>query len=641
MSYQSRPRSPRYRPDIDGLRAYAVLAVLFFHVGFDGFSGGYVGVDIFFVISGFLITRLIRDDIAAGTFRFSNFYIRRVRRLFPALFVVLVLTFLSSYALLSPYHLKNFSGSFITAVFSVSNFYFWSESGYFALDVQFVPLLHTWSLSVEEQFYLIWPATLFWLLTRRGERWALGALLIGGGLSLLLAQYLIKYQSLIFYMLPFRIFEFAIGGLLVWLTAYQPKRTLFLELLALLGFALIAYPIVTYTEETIFPGISAFIPCFGAALLIYAGQAPYLGRLLNNRLMVGIGLVSYSLYLVHWPVFVFYQYQTIDDLSVLDQSAVILMSLLLAVIIYRWVEQPFRRPADTAHAWPNARFGASCAALAALVCLPAASIWGWSTLPGRPEVTLQNIVDTDFGIERGETWQYLSDHGREASFAEDTTNVLIIGDSHAKDMFNALSLNKSLFAGFDFAMLSLDDRCLSNFSDRPVNRDRRQQDCRKTIAEFIDSPLLAKADLVLISTKWSRENIRYLVDFKSFLDQRGLSLAVLGNTAEFFDVPTLVYKHGERVGLETYVAAYRDRTLDDLNQQVERATRSLGVPYFDKTTLVCAADGNRCDVLDGSDRILIYDYGHWTMAGARHFGQKFADTGFINASLLYANLYER
>ena len=471
MSPKTDFQPQRYRPDIDGLRAYAVLAVLFFHVGVDGFGGGYVGVDIFFVISGFLITRLIRDEIEAGTFRFSDFYIRRARRLFPALFFVLTVTFVLSYVLLSSYHLKSFAASFIAAIFSVSNVYFWSESGYFALDVHFVPLLHTWSLSVEEQFYLLWPATLFWLLTRKGQRLTIGALLIAGGLSLLLAQHVIEDQSLVFYMLPFRIFEFAIGGILVWLVAFQPRRPHLQEILALIGFLLIAWPITNYTEETIFPGINALWPCLGAALLIYAGQAPCLGRFLNNPLMVQIGLVSYSLYLIHWPVFVFYQYGKIENLTLLDQGTVILVSLLAAVLLHRCIEQPFRRGARMPGAWSPARFGASCAALALLVSLPAAGIWGGSALPGRPKIALQDVVDTDFEAERIDTWKYLGDHGQKARFEEATTNVLIIGDSHGKNMFNALSLNRERFAGFDFAMLNSGRPVLQQFL-RPSGQSR-------------------------------------------------------------------------------------------------------------------------------------------------------------------------
>jgi len=622
-----------YRPDIDGLRGYAVLAVLFYHVGFGAFGGGYVGVDVFFVISGFLITRLIRDEVDAGSFRFSTFYIRRIRRLFPALIIVLAVTFLFAYALFSPFHLKNFAATFVSAVFSVSNFYFWTESGYFALDAHFVPLLHTWSLSVEEQFYLIWPAVLFWLLTRKGERWVIMALILSGGLSFALALAFTEEQSMIFYMLPFRIFEFAIGGLLVWLVAYRPRRTYVLEILALTGFLLMAWPMVTYTEETIFPGLNALWPCLGAGLLIYAGQAPRLGLFLNNRLMVGIGLISYSLYLIHWPVIVFYRYRHVEDLTFLDQAAVILISLFLAMLSYRWIEQPFRRGARDRRAWPPARFGTAAAALALLASLPAAGVLGSAGLPGRPEPALRNAVSVDFDAERIKTWRYLGDHGQDAPFQESTTNVLIIGDSHAKDMFNALSLNKERFAGFDFAMLNLDDRCFSNFSAHPVNSDRRQLDCRERTKAFIESPLLARSDLVLVSTKWSRDPILYLPDLKDFLDGRGLSLAILGNTAEFFDVPTLVYKHDALEGLERYVANHRDRTVDKLNRDLEHAAKMLNVPYFDKTGLVCAKDRTRCDVLDRDGQILFFDYGHWTMVGARHFGRKFAETGFIDTVL--------
>ena len=178
--------SAGYRPDIDGLRAIAVLVVVLFHFEVDAFAGGFVGVDVFFVISGFLITRLIRHDVDAGRFSFGVFYIRRVRRLFPALFVTIVVTFIAASVLFTPLHLERLGGSALHALLSVSNFYFWTESGYFDATSTVKPLLHFWSLSVEEQFYLVWPALLVALLTRTRSRVALVVFIVAAGLASLL-----------------------------------------------------------------------------------------------------------------------------------------------------------------------------------------------------------------------------------------------------------------------------------------------------------------------------------------------------------------------------------------------------------------------------------------------------------------------
>ena len=279
-----------------------MLSVLLFHLDVALFSGGFVGVDAFFVISGFLITRLIRDDVAAGKFSFTRFYVRRARRIFPALFLTLAATFVAGYLLFSSQHLMRLGGALVSAVFSVSNFYFWGEAGYFDTAAHLKPLLHTWSLGIEEQFYLLWPAILVFTLLR-APRWAPVALLfVGGALSLFLSEFFVRWPSIAFYLLPFRAFEFALGAVLVWLNPHRMKSAIWGELWVAAGLGMLGYSIVSFSGETPFPGLNALIPCVGTALIIYGGESRFLSRLLSNPIAVGIGLISYSLYLVHWPV---------------------------------------------------------------------------------------------------------------------------------------------------------------------------------------------------------------------------------------------------------------------------------------------------------------------------------------------------
>ncbi|MCI5144936.1 MAG: acyltransferase, partial [Candidatus Electrothrix sp. AR3] len=231
----------QYRADVDGLRAFAVLAVLFYHFDFSFFSGGFTGVDIFFVISGFLITQNIMADLSKGSFSFARFYTRRIRRLFPALFVTLVLSLLFGFLLFTPEHYLRLAKSLLYSVLSVSNFFFWQEAGYFDTAVDFKPLLHTWSLAVEEQFYLIWPALLF-LLFKLGKKWILLFLLLSSALSLYWSeQWLLTDPSGAFFLTPFRIIEFAFGAIMAWLIQFQPKNKLLLEPLLALGFGFILY----------------------------------------------------------------------------------------------------------------------------------------------------------------------------------------------------------------------------------------------------------------------------------------------------------------------------------------------------------------------------------------------------------------
>ncbi|MBI5674905.1 MAG: acyltransferase [Nitrospirae bacterium] len=389
----------KYRPDIDGLRSVAVLAVLLFHAGFKHFSGGYVGVDVFFVISGYLITRIIHDEVLeTNSFSFSNFYVRRARRLFPALFFTLVLSGIFACLLFSPKYLEMFSGSLVCTIASVSNIFFWRESGYFDADASFKPLLHTWSLGVEEQFYLVWPLLFVFLLLKAPKFASRITILIAGIVSLYLNHLFsggeitilsklspgiaawFTNKSTIFYLMPFRVFEFAIGAALVWLIKYQPKNKMLLEPMAAIGLAMIAYPVFTYTEDTLFPSYNALMPCIGAALIIYSGTAKYVGRLLNNPVAVGVGLISYSLYLIHWPIVVFYKYYKLDIMTYKEQWLISAVCIIAAVLMYRFVERPFRR--GTNASLSPGGFGFACVTLALVIILPASIIWtnkGWES----------------------------------------------------------------------------------------------------------------------------------------------------------------------------------------------------------------------------------------------------------------------
>lgn len=373
----------KYRADIDGLRSIAVVSVLLFHVGFSSFSGGFVGVDVFFVISGFLITRLIKDEVEAGTFRFGNFYMRRVRRLAPTMIVVLALSFAAAYAILSPADMELFSGSLVAALLSVSNFFFWWNTDYFGAEASVQPLLHTWSLAVEEQFYFIWPALLILLLTRFLRPVLFCFLAVAAIASLLAAQWWIDIDAAAaFFLLPFRVFEFAIGAAMVWLVRFQPRDPRLLEPIFAIGLGAIVVPVFLYTKATPFPGGAALLPCLGTALVIFAGQAKHLGLLLRNRISVGIGLISYTLYLVHWPVVVFYGYYKFHELTLIDRIAIIAISFVLSAAIYQLIENPLRHGRIGARRIANPIFASAAAIAAFAVMVPAAAAyqgggWGW------------------------------------------------------------------------------------------------------------------------------------------------------------------------------------------------------------------------------------------------------------------------
>ncbi|PCJ70531.1 MAG: acyltransferase [Rhodobiaceae bacterium] len=333
-----------YRPEIDGLRALAVLPVILFHAGFDVFSGGFVGVDVFFVISGYLITGLIYRDIVGGTFSIVHFYERRIRRILPALFFVCVVTLPFAWAWMLPEELESFSQSLVAVNLYASNVLFWRETNYFAEANELKPLLHTWSLAVEEQFYVLFPLLL--LMLRKTERGLITAILFCAVIaSLFLSEWMSRtHPAASFYLLPTRAWELGVGALLA-ITLPRRDCSIFLRQgLSSLGLILILAPVFIYDASVPFPGVSALVPVLGAALIIsYANGDTLVGAGLRLKPVVGLGLVSYSAYLWHQPLFAFARIRSLDDLSNSELLILSGMSIVLAYLSWRFVEQPFRK----------------------------------------------------------------------------------------------------------------------------------------------------------------------------------------------------------------------------------------------------------------------------------------------------------
>ncbi len=335
-----------YRAEIDGLRAVAVLPVILFHAGFSLFSGGYVGVDIFFVISGYLITSIILKEMEEGRFSIITFYERRARRILPALFLVMAVSIPFAWMWLIPTDFKEFSKSIVAVMLFSSNVLFWQSSGYFETAVDLKPLLHTWSLAVEEQYYLLFPV--FLLMTWRLGRPILAILV---SLLIILSLSLAQFASAVdptatFYLLPMRGWEMGIGALAAIYTNKSGVSRISMardEILAMLGLALIAASIVLYDEHTPFPSLYTLAPTVGTVLVIlYCTPSTLAGRLLTTRIMVGVGLISYSAYLWHQPLFAMARHRSVHEPGLMVFTLLGLCSLALGYASWKFVEAPFR-----------------------------------------------------------------------------------------------------------------------------------------------------------------------------------------------------------------------------------------------------------------------------------------------------------
>ena len=450
-----------YRSEIDGLRAVAVLPVVLFHAGFSVFSGGYVGVDVFFVISGYLITTIIVAELNEGQFSLLKFYERRARRILPALFFVLLVTFPFAWTWLQAGLFRDYSQSLWSVSAFISNVIFWMQSNYFGPGAETKPLLHTWSLAVEEQYYVLFPLAMIalWALLKLRVLWVL---VLGTVASFLVCLWGAQNSPTAnFYLAPFRAWELLVGSLCaVWMFR-KPQGSN--EALGLLGLALILYAIFAFDGETPFPSAYTLAPVLGTALIILFGQrATLVGRLLSLRGFVGIGLVSYSMYLWHQPLFVFARIRNVFEPPVWVMMSLALASLILAYISWRFVELPFRKGGRWGQSRQSTIFALSLVGLLGFAGLGAygqltdgrITGFGWN-FDAEQRTTMANIVEMrqthrtkgnsqfDDGACTFDT-RYLQGEFVERianCYARHGSGVMVLGDSHAIDLYGALSAN--------------------------------------------------------------------------------------------------------------------------------------------------------------------------------------------------------
>lgn len=445
-------KSPGYRADIDGLRAVAVLCVVFYHLRILRFQGGFVGVDIFLVISGYLITQVIQKDIEHGEFSFLSFYDRRIRRILPALVAMTLACTAIAALLFPPGDLLSYGKSLLATTGFAGNFFFQqldSYNGYFGSPSASQPLLHIWSLSLEEQFYLFHPILLL-LLNKLTSRYKPATLLVCIALSFALSVWgTINQPVAAFYLLPGRAWELLIGAFLALKPLPRLTSRVGREFAALAGLAMIAYAVLKFSQYIPFPGMNALLPCAGAALILYAGESgsSLTGKALSLKPVVFIGVISYSLYLWHWPLIVFFKFVTVAQAPTGRQDcALLFLSLVLAFLSFELVESPFRR--RPAHSAPKRTACVAFCASAALACVALVLTLSHG-LPNRFDAKTQEIlekndarkVDYDVLPQCGNFRKKIN-QASDVSFCQigySSRNILFWGDSHVQELYPLLA----------------------------------------------------------------------------------------------------------------------------------------------------------------------------------------------------------
>ncbi len=615
----------RYRKDIEGLRALAVLPVVLFHFEVPFFPGGFVGVDIFFVISGFLITSLINEEMRDGRFSVFAFYKRRVARILPALSLVLLATLAAAWLLFLPLETVGTARGVLAAMLSAANVYFWSETGYFDADATGNPVLHTWSLSVEEQFYIVFPVLL--AAAYRFHRRALKPLVwtIAGASLLACVTLTPHHPTASFYLLPTRAWELAAGALLA-MGCLPAIAGRFRGSVAALGMLLIAVAVFGLDAEMKFPGAYALIPVAGAVCILAAAPGTPAGTMLSAPLLAYIGRISYALYLWHWPIRVFYV-STVRPLDFSSTVWLIAASFVVADLSTRLVEQPLRRRIN---GLPVGRVIFGAAVSIGAVSLLAANLpnIAKATRALPPEVAritafinykVSKEVSNQF--RRG-TCMLDRETDRLANFdqatclrtAEDRPDYLIIGDSHAAHIWRGLSL---AFPELNFLQATASG-C------RPTLHARGEPRCTELMGFMFESFIpRARPDAVILAGRWRERDLADLVETVRTLTAGNSQIIVFGPTVEYLEQMPLLLAHDLYWGTNR-TPDYRDRS----RLRLDRRMKALlpGARYVSMQDVICPAD--HCLTMAG-DVPLQFDYGHFTLAGATEIARRLRDGGAL------------
>lgn len=613
----------KYRAEIDGLRALAVIPVIIFHANFGLFSGGYVGVDVFFVISGFLITNIINEEIKDNRFSFKSFYERRARRILPVLYIVVIATLIFSWFVLLPDNLVSVAKSSISIALFSSNFYFWSERGYFGVAGELKPLLHTWSLAVEEQFYIFFPVIL--VLLRNYQKSQLLLLISILAISLGTSYYLtpIHFDTAFYFPLT-RVWELLVGSLCAFLYSDSglKKSASINDLLSTLGLVLVLYSYYAYDSSTLFPYVNALIPVAGTAIFLVASRnSNFIKRIFSNIFLVYIGSISFSLYLWHQPVFAFARIMNLFDNN---KFVCIVITFALSVISYVCVERPMR----------NKKLVSTqtiiFTSLTGFLIVASVSVFyifesGFpSRYPIENRAILKQIVEY-----QGYNQKRFDDLLLKKFSDDSKIKVVLVGDSYAKDFLNIIAESQK-FDKFEFSTRQINSECgnlMINQEFRierfiPEDRKIRCAQLGRYDVEKFDK-ILQSADEIWLVSSWNLWVIDYLnesianINTKYNKPVRVFGLKNFGqiNLNEILEIP--YYSRKEYAQSVTISATDIDKKLEETLAQYP-----LYYPVIDD---LCGGNRLTCKIFTEDGLLMSVDGGHLTKEGAISGASKLHD----------------
>jgi peptidoglycan/LPS O-acetylase OafA/YrhL len=635
-----------YRPDIDGLRALAVLAVVIFHFNKEWLPGGFIGVDIFFVISGYLITGIIFRQISTEAFTFTEFYIRRARRILPAALFLILITTIFGLAFMVPMDIEELAYSSIASTLSVANIYFWKflDTGYFAASADMVPLLHMWSLGVEEQFYLVWPALIFFIFRIGGRNGVISAALLIATVSFLYGESKLESDaSFAYYMLPSRAGELLIGALAFFASEswkHRISRTA-AQALAMIGLLAVAGSIVFISESHGFPGLISLIPSLGVAAIILGGAVTktVVGCILSLRPLTFIGLLSFSLYLWHWPILAFYRYAygQPGGTGYVICGFLIIMATLMS---YYFIEVPFRRPAKKIINFKSMAVSLSAALTLAISyhAIGSKGLIKEFSPAGYHSKILSHFNQTKAAYRYNYNCQF-------AEFNKDLIDskhciigpidqkpsVLIFGDSNAAHF---VGYWKTVAESKKITMRNIShNSCipLSGNKSRPYVTEGSRDSCEefnKQIREYLPA-----FETIIIGADWEGYKYRsktYISDIENLIKEMsatGKTIVISLKVPIFKDYDRTCDSKAIKIPYMNCIdrGRYADTGETELNNEIITiANKYSNVSTFSLRDYICK-QGICSAYLNGNP--IYFDFGHLSMAGSEQIGKLYLSEG--------------
>ena len=611
-----------FNSTINGTRGLAILSVLLFHLEFSIFKGGFVGVDVFFVISGYLISTSVIPKIESKKFSFREYFERRFKRILPSYFLVIVISFiLISIIFINTHYKYSLKETFYSLLF-FQNFYYWDQSGYFGLENLYKPLLNTWSLAIELQFYFFFPF-LFILMRKK-----IIFLII---LSLLLSI-IYSDRNFSYFIIPTRFFEFGIGILcfLIQRIKKEQSTTIISNSFFIFGILFIIFSIFYLDSEKTFPGLNALFPCLGAGMVIYYSNLTKLNYLLDNKFLNFFGDISYSLYLIHWPLIILYKYFFIKiNLNIFDQILISFFSIFFSFIVTSYFEVNFYKK-NTPKPFITFRKLLFCYISLFLVV----TTLFFNIPDDKKEINETELINNKIN-------QVAFDRSYENNSLK---KILIIGNSHGLDLFKSLNSNNFFTENYQIRYKNLGDQCYKKYVKKNDYIEKLEifisgainfgdaQLCKYFIPRLKSSNLLKNSDTIIITNRFRKSSLNYILPFVKKLQTKKNKIILMSNNPRFIDPPTLLELNKKLsikdINKKFYL--YQDKHIFDSNKILKDISNTANIIFFDKYSLICNNLLFSCNVLSKDHNLLFIDKDHLSEEGHEYYGNKFYEKGLYN-----------